>query len=149
MLDAKLWEQATFAYARNCFAVAAQALQEDVHRFLRTSISQTFDTLTSILFALLHKTSDMLNVLLLTPTGHDHSERSALLGIPQVNMVNDSCAFNMHFVNWFWNRVTSGSIGGTNQDFEALEPRVIELIRKLYQPGACLAVRRQHVHHTL
>jgi hypothetical protein len=40
------------------FIVAAQALlqalQEDVHRFLRTSISQTFNTLTAIFFALLH-----------------------------------------------------------------------------------------------
>jgi hypothetical protein len=52
-------------------------------------------------------------------------------------MVNDTCAFNMHFVNWFWNRVTSGSIGGTNHDFEALEPRLLENMLKLYDPGVC------------
>jgi hypothetical protein len=55
-------------------------------------------------------------------------------------MVNDSCAFNMHFVNWFWDRVTSGTIGGTKQDFAALEPRLIENMRKLYSPGARFAV---------
>jgi hypothetical protein len=82
-----------------------------------------------------------------THTGHDHAERSALLGIPQVNMVNDSCAFNMHFVNWFWNRVKSGSIGGTNQDFVAVDPTVLENMRRLYQPGVCCAVLRLHASH--
>lgn len=55
--------------------------------------------------------------------------------------MNDSCAFNMHFVNWFWNRVTSGSIGGTNQEFAALESRVLDNMRKLYQPGVSHIVR--------
>jgi hypothetical protein len=63
-------------------------------------------------------------------------------------MVNDSCAFNMHFVNWFWNRVTSGSIGGTNRDFEALDPRVLDNMHNMYQPGVHLAVCTLQACHT-
>jgi hypothetical protein len=41
----------------------------------------------------------------------------------------------MHFVNWFSDRVTSGTIGGTSKDFVALNLGLIAQIQSLYQPG--------------
>lgn len=78
-------------------------------------------------------------IMCFTCAGHDHAERSASLNVPQVNMVDDSCAFHLHFVNWYKNRVTSGSIGGFKEELAPLDPQLLDDLDRLYQAGKSTA----------
>lgn len=71
----------------------------------------------------------------LTCAGHDHSECRAFFNIPQVNHVDDTCAFNLHFVNWYKNRTTAGSIGGIKGELVPLDSKLLDTLGKLYHPG--------------
>jgi hypothetical protein len=51
------------------------------------------------------------------------------------NYVDDGCAYNMHFTNWFSNRFASHTVGGVIGDFVPLNKSVIATLRSVYQAG--------------
>lgn len=69
--------------------------------------------------------------------GHEHVELHGMLDIPQVNFVEDSCAFNMHFTNWFSDRISSPTVGGAQTGFSPLGQPLIATLRALYQRREC------------
>lgn len=53
------------------------------------------------------------------------------------NFVDYNCAYNLHFTNWFRNRIASGTIGGVAGNFEPVKKSQLTALRAVYQAGEC------------
>lgn len=73
--------------------------------------------------------------------GHDHFERSGDFDVSQINFVSESCAYHMHFTNWFENRVVTSSMDrnaiNIQGDFVPLEESQLAKLRTVYQTSEC------------
>jgi hypothetical protein len=69
-----------------------------------------------------------------TCAGHDHHERNGLmLDGSWTNFVDYGCAYNMHFTNWFSDRLAWATVGGVDGDFVPLTQSQLADLRALYQ----------------
>jgi hypothetical protein len=82
-----------------------------------------------------------LHPLPVAVAGHDHIEVAGMLNIPQVNFVDYTCAYFMHFTNWFSNRISDGTIRGVNGAFLPISAEELHSLRSVYATGGHWALR--------
>jgi hypothetical protein len=93
-------------------------------------------------------TNSALWVCHTTCAGHDHHERDGLmLDGSWTNFVDYSCAYNMHFTNWFSDRLAWAAVGGVDGDFVPLTQSQLADLHALFQSGKCCGISlRDHLY---